>query len=152
MDDIVDRLRDMAWRAEEGAPYADALREAAEEIKRLRAETMHQNGDDGCSTTASDSSNADMRQPNMGDVWRDHQPSDDVVSRLRDFAEIVQHSQGQAVMVMLSGDIFVEAADEIEVLRFLCNQLGDTLQTLGEQSSFSEIDVVLEAWREYNER
>ena len=42
MDDIVDRLRDMAWRAEEGAPYADALREAADEIARLRVAVQRQ--------------------------------------------------------------------------------------------------------------
>jgi hypothetical protein len=37
MDDIVDRLLHMAWLADEGEPYADALLEAADEIQRLRA-------------------------------------------------------------------------------------------------------------------
>lgn len=36
MDDIVERLRHMAWVANEGEPYADALRSAADEIDRLR--------------------------------------------------------------------------------------------------------------------
>jgi len=36
-DDIVTRLRHMAWIAPEGEPWADAMREAADEIKRLRA-------------------------------------------------------------------------------------------------------------------
>jgi hypothetical protein len=36
MDDIVERLRHMAWLAPEGEPYADALLEAADEIERLR--------------------------------------------------------------------------------------------------------------------
>ena len=36
-DDIVSRLRHMAWLADEGEPYADALGEAADKIERLRA-------------------------------------------------------------------------------------------------------------------
>ena len=35
-DDIVTRLRHMAWTAPEGEPWADALRDAADEIERLR--------------------------------------------------------------------------------------------------------------------
>jgi len=36
-DDIVTRLRHMAWTAPEGEPWADAVRDAADEIERLRA-------------------------------------------------------------------------------------------------------------------
>jgi hypothetical protein len=42
MDDIVERLRHMAWLAPEGGPYADALLEAADEIQRLRAQIRSQ--------------------------------------------------------------------------------------------------------------
>ena len=42
---------------------------------------------------------------------------DDIVERLRDFAEIVEKSKGTAAMVMLSGDVFVEAAEEIKRAR-----------------------------------
>jgi hypothetical protein len=43
--------------------------------------------------------------------------TDDIVERLRDWAFIVNESQGVAVVVMLEGSIFTEAADEIESLR-----------------------------------
>jgi hypothetical protein len=42
VDDIVDRLRHMAWLAPEGEPYADALLEAADEIERLREERLNE--------------------------------------------------------------------------------------------------------------
>lgn len=38
MDDIVEKLRHMAWLAPEGEPYADDLAEAADEIQRLQHE------------------------------------------------------------------------------------------------------------------
>jgi len=36
-DDIVTRLRHMAWNAPEGEPWVEALGDAADEIQRLRA-------------------------------------------------------------------------------------------------------------------
>jgi hypothetical protein len=42
MDDIMERLRHMAWLAPEGEPYADALLEAADEIERLREERLNE--------------------------------------------------------------------------------------------------------------
>jgi hypothetical protein len=45
------------------------------------------------------------------------QSSEDLVQSLRDMAFIIDESQGAAVVAMLSGDMFKEAADEIERLR-----------------------------------
>jgi hypothetical protein len=42
---------------------------------------------------------------------------EDLVQSLRDMAFIIDESQGAAVVAMLSGDMFKEAADEIEQLR-----------------------------------
>ena len=41
---------------------------------------------------------------------------DDIVTELRDWATIVDGVQGKAMIAMLSGSIFAEAADEIEQL------------------------------------
>ena len=43
--------------------------------------------------------------------------TDDIVTRLRDMAHIVDIAQGKAELVMTSGDLFNEAANEIERLR-----------------------------------
>lgn len=42
---------------------------------------------------------------------------EDIVQELRAWAYIVNGVQGKATIMMLSGDIFAEAADEIERLR-----------------------------------
>lgn len=42
---------------------------------------------------------------------------DDIVNELRDWAYITNNVQGKATLVMLSGEIFTDAADEIERLR-----------------------------------
>lgn len=47
---------------------------------------------------------------------------EDLVQTLRNWAEIVDLSQGKAVVVMISGDVFAEAADEVERLRLLCSK------------------------------
>ena len=43
--------------------------------------------------------------------------ADDLVEELRDWGDIVNGSKGSAVVVFLSGDVFHEAASEIERLR-----------------------------------
>jgi len=43
--------------------------------------------------------------------------TDDIVQELRDWAMITEEVQGKAVLSMLSGQIFTEAANEIERLR-----------------------------------
>lgn len=42
---------------------------------------------------------------------------EDIVEVLRDFAFVVDNIQGKAQIMMLSGDIFNESADEIDRLR-----------------------------------
>lgn len=42
---------------------------------------------------------------------------ENLVDNLRDMAYIIDESQGEAVVTMLSGSMFSEAADEIERLR-----------------------------------
>jgi len=43
--------------------------------------------------------------------------TDDIVQKLRDWAMVTEEVQGKAVLSMLSGQIFTEAANEIERLR-----------------------------------
>lgn len=43
--------------------------------------------------------------------------ADDIVQQLHDWQHIVDESKGDAVVVMLSGRVFGDAADEIEYLR-----------------------------------
>jgi hypothetical protein len=56
---------------------------------------------------------------------------DDIVERLRDFAEIVEQSKGEAVMVMLSGDVFVEAVDKIERLQDAIDTVLEAINNAG---------------------
>jgi hypothetical protein len=48
---------------------------------------------------------------------------EDIVDNLRSMAYIIDESRGKAVVTMLSGNMFNEAADEIELLRAICNDL-----------------------------
>lgn len=48
---------------------------------------------------------------------------EDLVTCLRDWATITDEVQGRAALVMLSGAIFAEAADEIERLWAICHDL-----------------------------
>ena len=67
--------------------------------------------------------------------------SDDIVEYLRDFAEIVEKSKGDAVVVMLSGDIFIEAAEEIERLTQERNRWRATASGLLEDISNAEDEI-----------
>lgn len=49
----------------------------------------------------------------------------DIVENLRDMAYIIDESQGEAVVTMLSGSMFSEAADEIERLTQDINRLTE---------------------------
>lgn len=51
--------------------------------------------------------------------------ADDIVDDLRDWSTIIDESQGRAVVSMLSGRIFADAADEIERLRALLKEARD---------------------------
>ena len=52
-----------------------------------------------------------------------NQKDDDIVDNLRNMAYIIDKIQGKAVITMLSGSMLNEAADEIERLQALCNDL-----------------------------
>jgi hypothetical protein len=49
---------------------------------------------------------------------------EDIVDSLRSMVYIIDESKGKAVVTMLSGSMFDDAADEIEYLRALCNDLS----------------------------
>ena len=83
--------------------------------------------------------------------------TDDIVDDLRDWSTIIDDAQGKAVVSMLSGRIFADAADEIERLRALTDQLAEALET---QCALHRVPVTtapyytrhaidaLEAWKE----
>lgn len=72
---------------------------------------------------------------------------EDIVQRLRDWAAIIDATKDRAAVVMLSGQTYVEAADEIERLR---EQLALAHTILGSEAMIwlvagSHLDS---AWRE----
>jgi hypothetical protein len=87
--DEIERLRDelAAWRGTVRAHEALAAK-AADEIERLQVLTNKQVADD----------------------------PDDIVQELKDWQYIIGEVQGKAVVMMLSGAVFGEAADDIERL------------------------------------
>jgi hypothetical protein len=79
----------------------------------------------------------------------DSAQSDDTVQDLRTFAYIIEQCKGSASVVMLEGQIFTEAADEIERLRreLAMNRLVRLSEELGlyesqetDQSGSAETD------------
>lgn len=65
----------------------------------------------------------------------------DIVEDLRCLADIVDESQGIMNMVMVSGSIFREAADEIERLRSTGDALANGVRT-------GRYDDALDAWED----
>lgn len=57
----------------------------------------------------------------------------DIVSDLRDWAAITDGVQGKAVLIMLSGQVFADAADEIERLRAKVADLTQRLHWANEE-------------------
>jgi len=55
---------------------------------------------------------------------------EDLVDNLRSMAYIIDESRGKAVVTMLSGNMFDEAADEIEQLRASLHIAAGKLSTL----------------------
>ena len=68
--------------------------------------------------------------------------NDDIVKQLQDWAYIIDGIQGQAQLVMLSGIVFTEAAEEIQRLR----EYGDLLETAIRTGI--GIDDALDKWSE----
>lgn len=55
---------------------------------------------------------------------------EDIVNELRDWAQIIEGVQGKAKLVMLSGEMFTEAANEIEKLRKTIAGMEETIEEL----------------------
>lgn len=73
----------------------------------------------------------------------------DIAENLRAFGEIVDGIQGKAILTMLSGDIFIEAADEIDYLRQMCEELAHALTC----HEFCTLDHTgLHNWNDYKTR
>lgn len=75
---------------------------------------------------------------------------DDISSELRDWAFIVDETIGKAHVVMLSGSVFSEAADEIERLRAALAIAAGMISTMPQyehQHPESVMDMLLEEAR-----
>ena len=71
----------------------------------------------------------------------------DISEELRAFGEIVNDIKGKVTVTLLSGDMFVEAADEIDYLRQMCDELAHALTCT---ESFCTLDEAgLNNWRDY---
>lgn len=66
---------------------------------------------------------------------------EDIVDVLTDFAYIVDESKGVAVVTMLNGSIFLDAAEEIKKLRDTGDKLAQGIRT-------GHWDDALDAWEE----
>lgn len=69
--------------------------------------------------------------------------SDDILTKLRDLAYIVVNSENRAQVVMLSGDILSQAADEIERLRAEIVRLNSLLHPEG-MSAIEKVECLHE--------
>ena len=69
---------------------------------------------------------------------------DDIVSELQDLQHIVAEIKGDAVLVMLSGRVFGDAAAKIERLR----AAGDTLAHHVRAGESKEMYSAVHAWEE----
>lgn len=91
----------------------------------------------------------------------------DIVSELRDWAAIIDETQGKACVVMLSGQVFTDAADEIQRLQRACHswehiarlfckadyieslqKVGDLLVSAMKSGSDSHWDEIIDLWEE----
>jgi predicted translin family RNA/ssDNA-binding protein len=71
------------------------------------------------------------------DLLTDHE---DIVQELRDFSYIIKESTGVAVVTMLEGTIFDEAADEIERLRREVESLNFALDDIADFVNDPQVD------------
>lgn len=69
--------------------------------------------------------------------------TDDIVTELRDWAAITDAPKGKVAVVMLSGQVFTDAADEIERLRAELNKW------MGISERFAESHPHYDAFRYY---
>ena len=73
---------------------------------------------------------------------------EDIVQELRNFAYIIEESKGVAVVTMLEGAIFDEAADEIERLRDMGDMMLNSINyLLGDDEPTEDLAELLTAWK-----
>jgi len=74
--------------------------------------------------------------------------ADDIVQELHDWQHIVDESKGRAVVVMLSGRVFGDAADEIERLRAENAKQKEEILRLESLHWGTQMDNALLSWKE----
>jgi hypothetical protein len=80
---------------------------------------------------------------------KEEKMADDIVQELRDFAYIVEGTQGVAAVVMLEGRIFEEAAEEIERLQSIGDMMFNSINyLLGENEPTEDLAELLASWKE----
>lgn len=75
----------------------------------------------------------------------------DIVEELHNWAHIVDGVQGKALVWMLNGSVFVDAAGEIINLRAEIVRLqaaGDEMADAAIHQQWSRLDVAVAAWKE----
>jgi hypothetical protein len=72
----------------------------------------------------------------------------DLLQELRDFAYIIDETKGSAVVTMLEGKIFNDAADQIEQLRSMGDMMVNSINyLLGENQATEDLLELLAAWK-----
>ena len=72
---------------------------------------------------------------------------EDIVQELRGFSYIIKESTGVAVVTMLEGAIFDDAADEIERLRGMGDRLINAINyLLGDAEPTEDLAELIEEW------
>lgn len=75
----------------------------------------------------------------------------DIVEELNDWAFITDEVQGKAMMVMLSGEVFRDAAQEIQTLRTAGDALVRVIKSDPRLLLLDSFDSALRAWEKANE-
>jgi hypothetical protein len=75
--------------------------------------------------------------------------ADDIVDDLRTFALIADEAMGKAMVVMLAGEIFHQAAAEIEELRKICQMLAHDVEC--PDPGCDQCGQGFDAWQDYEE-
>lgn len=115
VDDLLTRLEYAAGNFKPGYGDYEAVHDAIREIKKLHdiLDRKH-----------------DSNQNDGTD------PDDDIVSRLRDWAAIIDDTKDRAAVVMLSGQTHEEAANEIEMLRSALRPILDAYTANGRNPQY----------------
>lgn len=81
---------------------------------------------------------------------------DDLVTELEDFAAVVDGCNGKALVTMVSGELFLDAAAEIRYLRGIVSLVRDMLGTgfpkTAQQMCFDAMFNSAHSWRTSDDR